>query len=58
MNITLKQAQYVIDTAIKKPKELGKKMIIAVIDSGINLTTFILEDDAWFGYIDVAIKKA
>ncbi len=58
MNITLKQAQNVIDAAIKKSQELGTKMDIAVIDSGINLTAFAREDGAWLGSIDIAIKKA
>ncbi|HBS11987.1 MAG TPA: glycolate utilization protein, partial [Flavobacteriaceae bacterium] len=58
MNITLDQAQKVIAAAIKKSQELGTKMDIAVIDSGINLTAFAREDGAWLGSIDIAIKKA
>jgi len=58
MNITLKQAQAVVDAAIKKSQEIGTKMDIAVIDSGINLTAFAREDGAWLGSIDIAIKKA
>ncbi len=58
MNITLEQAQKVVAAAIKKSKELGTKMDIAVIDSGINLTAFAREDGAWLGSIDIAIKKA
>lgn len=58
MDITLKQAQNVVDAAIKKIQELGTKMDIAVIDSGINLTAFTREDGAWLSSIDIAIKKA
>ena len=58
MNITLEQAQKVVAAAIKKSQELGTKMDIAVIDSGINLTAFAREDGAWLGSIDIAIKKA
>ena len=58
MNITLNQAQAVVAAAIKKSQELGTKMDIAVIDSGINLTAFAREDGAWLGSIDIAIKKA
>ena len=58
MNITLAQAQVVVAAAIKKSQELGTKMDIAVIDSGINLTAFAREDGAWLGSIDIAIKKA
>lgn len=58
MNITLAQAEQVIAGAKKKSQELGTKMDIAVIDSGINLTAFAREDGAWLGSIDIAIKKA
>ncbi len=58
MNITLEQAQKVVAAAIKKSQEIGTKMDIAVIDSGINLTAFAREDGAWLGSIDIAIKKA
>jgi len=58
MNITLEQAQKVIAAAIEKSKELGTKMDIAIIDSGVNLTAFARENGAWLGSIDIAIKKA
>ncbi len=58
MNITLAQAEQVIAAAKKKSQEIGTKMDIAVIDSGINLTAFAREDGAWLGSIDIAIKKA
>ena len=46
MNITLDQAQQVIEAARKKSQELGTKMDIAVIDAGMNLTAFAREDGA------------
>ena len=58
MNITLAQAEKVIAAAKQKSQEIGTKMDIAVIDSGINLTAFAREDGAWLGSIDIAIKKA
>lgn len=58
MNITLKHAQKVIEAAQAKSQELGTKMNIAVIDSGMNLTAFAREDGAWLGSIDIAMKKA
>lgn len=58
MNITLDQAQKVIEAARAKSQELGTKMDIAVIDSGMNLTAFVREDGAWLGSIDIAMKKA
>ena len=58
MNITLEQAEKVIAAAKKKSQELGTKMDIAVLDSGVNLTAFAREDGAWIGSIDIAMKKA
>jgi uncharacterized protein GlcG (DUF336 family) len=58
MNVTQKQAQTVIDAAIKKSEELGVKMNIAVVDAGTNLTAFVRMDGAWLGSIDIALKKA
>ncbi len=58
MNITLEQATKVIAAARAKSQELGTKMDIAVIDSGMNLTAFAREDGAWLGSIDIAMKKA
>ncbi|MCA9276427.1 MAG: heme-binding protein [Phycisphaerales bacterium] len=58
MNITLDQANKVIQAARKKSESIGTKMDIAVIDSGMNLTAFAREDGAWLGSIDIAMKKA
>ena len=58
MNITLVQAQKAVEAALKKSKELGVKMNIAVMDSGVNLVAFAKMDDAWLGSIDIAQKKA
>ncbi|MCY0968622.1 GlcG/HbpS family heme-binding protein [Chryseobacterium wangxinyae] len=58
MNITLDQAQRIIAAAIEKSKQLGVKMNIAVVDSGVNLVAFAKMDDAWLGSIDIAQKKA
>ena len=57
-NITLAQAEKVIDAAKAKSKELNVKMDIAVLDSGVNLTAFARMDGAWLGSIDIAMKKA
>ncbi len=58
MNITLDQALRIIAAAIEKSKQLGVKMNIAVMDSGVNLVAFAKMDDAWLGSIDIAQKKA
>ena len=57
-DITLEQAQAVVQTALKKAKELNTKMDICVVDAGGNLKTFVRMDGAWLGSIDIAIKKA
>jgi uncharacterized protein GlcG (DUF336 family) len=57
-DITMEQAQAVVEAAIKKAGEIGTKMDIAVVDAGANLKAFIRMDDAWLGSIDIAIKKA
>jgi uncharacterized protein GlcG (DUF336 family) len=57
-DITTKQAQAVLEAALKKAEEIKTKMDIAVVDAGANLKAFIRMDDAFLGSIDIAIKKA
>lgn len=57
-DITLEQAQMVLEAAQTKSQELGLKMNIAIVDAGANLKTFARMDGAWLGSIDIAIKKA
>ncbi len=57
-DITMKQAQAVIEAALSKAKEIDTKMDIAIVDAGTNLKAFIRMDVAWIGSIDIAIKKA
>jgi uncharacterized protein GlcG (DUF336 family) len=56
--ITLDKAQPIIAAAIKKAKEIGQPMNVAVVDAGANLTAFARMDGAWLGGIDIAINKA
>jgi len=56
--LTLEQAQAAVNAALRRSKELGTKMNIAIVDVGANLTAFAREDGAWLGSIDIAIKKA
>src|SRR6476619_5132167 len=58
MHIDLESAEKAIAAARKEAINLKTKMCIAVVDSGANLKAFIRMDDAWVGYIDIAIKKA
>lgn len=57
-DITLTQAQTIIEAAVTRAKEINTKMDIAIVDAGANLKSFVRMDDAWLGSIDIAIKKA
>ncbi len=57
-DITIVQANKVLDSALAKSKEIGTKMDIAIVDVGANLKLFAREDGAWIGSIDISIKKA
>lgn len=58
MNITLKQAEAIIEVAKATSVTLDTKMNIAVVDSGANLVAFARMDGAWLGSLDISIKKA
>ncbi len=57
-DITLSQAQNVLQAAVNKAQETGTLMNIAIVDAGGNLKAFTRMDDAWLGSIDIAQKKA
>lgn len=57
-DITLEQAQKIVEAARKKAVEMKVKMNIAVVDAGANLKAFARMEDAWLGSIDISIKKA
>lgn len=57
-DISLQQAHQVVEAAVRKSQEIGKKMDIAVVDAGGNLKAFARMDGAWLGSIDISIKKA
>lgn len=57
-DITLDEAQKIVDASVKKSVALGVKMDIAVVDAGANLKAFVRMDGAWLGSIDIAMKKA
>jgi uncharacterized protein GlcG (DUF336 family) len=58
MNITLVQAQQIIEAALAQAQAKDLKMNIAVVDAGANLVAFARMDDAWLGSVDIAIRKA
>ena len=57
-DVTLEQAQKVLEAAKVKAKEQGTLMDIAVVDAGGNLKAFVRMDGAFLGSTDIAIKKA
>ncbi len=57
-DLTLEDAQAMVDAALAKARQLGLKMNIAVVDAGANLKAFVRMDGAWLGSIDVSQKKA
>ncbi|HXP95571.1 MAG TPA: heme-binding protein [Telmatospirillum sp.] len=57
-DITIVQAEKVIDAAKSKAKEQGTLMNIAVLDAGGNLKAFARMDGAFLGSIDISMKKA
>ena len=56
--VTLEDARRIIAAAERKAKELGQPMNIAVADAGGHLVAHVRMDEAWFGSIDISIKKA
>lgn len=57
-DITLGQAQNVLQAAVAKAAQLSLKMNVAVVDAGGNLKAFARMDGAWLGSIDIAERKA
>lgn len=58
MNITLAQAEKMIQAAQQKATAIDTKMNIAIVDAGANLVAFARMDGAWLGSLDISIKKA
>ena len=58
MNISLEQAERVVEAAKEKATQLNTQMNIAIVDAGVNLVAFARMDDAWIGSIDIALRKA
>lgn len=57
-DISLADAERVLQSALKKAQETSTLMNIAVVDAGGNLKAFRRMDGALLGSIDIAIKKA
>jgi uncharacterized protein GlcG (DUF336 family) len=56
--VTLEDARKIITAAEKRAKELGQPVNIAVADAGGHLVAHVRMDEAWFGSVDISIKKA
>ncbi|MET0304385.1 MAG: heme-binding protein [Microbacteriaceae bacterium] len=57
-DITIEQAQRVLEAALADATERGLAMNVAVVDAGANLKAFARQDGAWLGSIDISVKKA
>lgn len=57
-DITLEQAQAVVQAGLAESASRGLAMNVAVVDAGGNLKAFARMDGAWLGSIDIAIRKA
>jgi uncharacterized protein GlcG (DUF336 family) len=57
-DISLSDAETVLEGALRKAQETETLMNIAVVDAGGNLKAFRRMDGAWLGSIDIAIRKA
>lgn len=57
-DLTLEQAQAVVQAGLAESASRGLAMNVAVVDAGGNLTAFAHMDGAWLGSIDIAIRKA
>lgn len=57
-DITVEQAQAVVQAGLTESASRGLAMNVAVVDAGGNLKAFARMDGAWLGSIDIAIKKA
>jgi uncharacterized protein GlcG (DUF336 family) len=58
VNITLEQAERVIEAAKGKANDVGAPMTIAVVDTGGNLVSLERMDNAILASLDIAIGKA
>jgi uncharacterized protein GlcG (DUF336 family) len=56
--VNRESALRMIEGAVKKAKEIGVPMNIAVVDEGNNLVAFQRMDGAWLGSIDISQNKA
>ena len=58
MNLSLKEAQTILDRARANAEKIGVPMNIAVVDASGHLIAFARMDKSILGSIDIALKKA
>ena len=58
MNLSLKEAQAILDRARANAEKIGVPMNIAVVDAGGHLIAFARMDRSILGSIDIALRKA
>ncbi|MEU6642116.1 heme-binding protein [Saccharomonospora sp. NPDC046836] len=56
--LTLTDAQQVLEAALGKADGIGQPMNVAVVDAGGHLLAFARQEGAILGSIDIAIRKA
>ncbi len=56
--ITLAVANQIVEAAIKKAKEIGRPMCIAVVDEGGNMVQHVRMDGGCLGSVDISLNKA
>ncbi|MGE4553114.1 MAG: heme-binding protein, partial [Desulfovibrionaceae bacterium] len=57
-DVTLAQAQTVLQAALVKAVAIKVPVNIAIVDAGGNLKAFYRQEDAFLGSIDISIKMA
>lgn len=57
-SITQADAAARVEAGLRKARDMGVAMNIAIVDQGGNLVQFSRMDGAWLGSIDIAWKKA
>lgn len=57
-NITLDTASLIADTAINHAREIGAKMVVAIVDTGGHLIALKRDDNAFAASISIATDKA
>jgi uncharacterized protein GlcG (DUF336 family) len=58
MALDVTQSEQMLQSAVRKAREIGVPVHIAILDAGAHLKAFLRMDGALLGSLDVALKKA